>query len=187
MNGSNGIHGFGKRPYVMTDHLDGPDSRLGVLMLAIEPEVVPLPVNRPNREYLIQVMAGMGFDWEVAGKLVRIGDGHRVIVNQMGDKKSKRDALALMPRCCGWAVVRDNGVMYAHHRKEDSCPVHGQVKAGAKRGLRKFVRKEDETAVQEAMERYKEWAKLEEELKRMEMDRRFIAERLDTFVEVGGA
>ncbi|MCP4428258.1 MAG: hypothetical protein GY803_27530 [Chloroflexi bacterium] len=60
-------------------------------------------------------------------------------------------------RCCGNAWRNKGGRLYMHHSKADDCPMHGAAFNGADRGLRSYVRGEDETATLQAAQTYQEW------------------------------
>lgn len=82
------------------------------------------------------------------------------------------------PRCCGHQWRNKAGRLYMHHGLNDRCPLHGRAPEGADRGLRCYVKAEDEESTLAAAANFELWKIRKSELTKLTTAKQSLAYRL---------
>lgn len=98
---------------------------------------------------------------------------------------AKIDSLEGKDRCCGHEWRNAAGRLYMHHNLKDDCPMHGKAARDADRGLRCYVRQDEEESVLSAAQRYDDWCIAQNDLRKENYKRDSLADRLESLSKSG--
>lgn len=106
--------------------------------------------------------------------LKQLGEMGREVV----DLQNTVHGLYAGPRCCGHKWRNKAGRLYMHHGLNEACPMHGKPPADADRGLRSYVKAEEEADVLAAAANFELWKIRKSELTQLKNKLDSLSHRL---------
>lgn len=132
--------------------------------------------NGDSFDYLLSCISGCTPNQADAALAVlqRLGQLETEIIYLKAEVTALHDG----PRCCGHQWRNKSGRLYMHHSLNETCPMHGPAPAGADRGLRSYVKAEDEESTIKAAADFEQWKIRKADLKKTEQKLSYLVHQL---------